>query len=66
MNDRIEVEVPAGTHPGDWQKCAMNRAKREAEHRGIAWREADVFVMLPERGRCYVKKPGFVTLGAYG
>ena len=66
MSNRIEVKVPSGTHSGDWQKCAMALAKREAEMRGVAWRDADVFVTLPERGRCYVKKPGFLSMGAHG
>ena len=66
MSNRIEIEVPAGTRPSNWQRDALALAKREAELRKIVWRDADVFVALPERGRCYVKKPGFLSLGAHG
>ncbi len=32
----------------------------------IEWKSADVFAQHGERGRCYTKKPGFITLGAHG
>lgn len=41
-------------------------ARKLCEERGIDWKSADVFAQHGDRGRCYTKKPGFITLGAHG
>lgn len=62
----FDIVVPTHTAPRDWQRIALKLAKAEAARRGIPWRDAAVFVYLPQRGRCYTKESGFVTLGAHG
>ena len=49
-----------------WLSIATQKAKEKAKKEGVAWIDADVYVELPERGRCFTKKPGFTTLGAFG
>ena len=48
-----------------WLSIATQKAKEKSEERRVAWIDADVYVELPERGRCFIKKPGFTTMGAY-
>lgn len=63
---RIEVAVDASVPSTDWLRVASKRARAAADARGIAWESADVFVQLPERGRCFTKSPGRTALVAHG
>jgi len=49
-----------------WQKSAMKKAREAAASAGVEWADADVVVVLPERGRYFVKSPGFTQLCAVG
>jgi hypothetical protein len=62
----IDIEIEFGISSRDWQRVATKRAQRIAEERGIEWRNAKVFVKLPERGRCFTKQPGQESLIAHG
>ena len=63
---RIEVAVDAGVPSRYWLRVATKIASVAAAAQGIAWEDADVFVALPEPGRCFTKSPGRITLVAYG
>lgn len=51
-----------GNRGADIQRAAQAYCK---EH-GIDWLSAEVFAAQGEKGRCYEKNPGFLTLGAHG
>lgn len=63
---RIEISVDAGVPSRYWLRVATKIASVAAAAQGIAWEDADVFVALPEPGRCFTKSPGRITLVAYG
>lgn len=63
---RIEVAVAAGVPSRDWLRVATKNAVAAASEKGIEWLDADVFVRLPEPGRCYTKSPGYTALCAHG
>ena len=62
----IEITIDRSIKSNDWLRISTKRAKAEAERSGIEWISADVFVHLPERGRCFVKRPGDQGFTAYG
>lgn len=67
MDNRIEIDMTTSRQPsGDWQRLALKKAKAACAARGIEWENADVFVKLPESGRCFTKEPGFDSLVAHG
>jgi hypothetical protein len=45
---------------------ATQKARAIAAERGIRWADADVYVALPEPGRCFTKCPGKTALSAHG
>jgi tryptophan synthase alpha chain len=47
-------------------KFGLNKIFAEAEKSGVEWIAADVFVHLPEAGRCLVKRHGDQGFTAYG
>ena len=63
---RVKVTVAASVHPNDWHRVASKIAREAAASRGIAWKDADVFVELPESGRFFTKSPGRTALVAHG
>lgn len=66
MKTRIEVTIPAGPPPAHWLRIATKRARAAAAQQGVSWEDADVFVSLPEPGRCFAKSPGRTALVAIG
>ena len=62
----IEVTVAAGTPSRDWLRVAQVRARRACEVAGVEFRDAEVLVTLPERGRFFTKAPGFISMEAIG
>ena len=50
----------------DWHRVASKIAREAAASRGIAWKDAGVFVELPESGRFFTKSPGRTALVAHG
>lgn len=63
---RIEVSVDAGVHSRDWLRVATKIASAAAAAAGVEWLDADIFVSLPEPGRCFTKSPGRTALCANG
>ena len=55
-----------GGPSADWHKKATAEMNRQCRERGISVKDAEVFVELPERGRCFYKPAGFTQLGAHG
>lgn len=62
----IEIQIHKGTPSGKWAAVANKKARAEAEKQGIAWVDAQVFVSLPEHGRCMTKDAGFTQLVTHG
>jgi hypothetical protein len=63
---RIEVAVDAGVPSRDWLRVATQIARAAAAAAGVEWLDADIFVSLPEPGRCFTKSPGRTALVAHG
>lgn len=63
---RIEVAVDSGVPSRDWLRVATQIARAAATTAGVEWLDADVFVSLPEPGRCFTKPPGRTALVAHG
>lgn len=64
--NKINIEIERGVYKNDWQKVATRRAKIQAEKLNIQWDDAEVFVKLPEFGRCMTKRAGDQSFYAYG
>jgi hypothetical protein len=62
----IEIKIDRSIKSNDWLRVATKRARAEAEKSGVEWIAADVFVHLPEAGRCLVKRHGDQGFTAYG
>lgn len=63
--NKIEITLnPTPSHL--WAKSAEKKAREAAAAAGVEWIDADVLVILPERGRCMTKAPGFTSLSANG
>lgn len=62
----IEIKIDRSIKSNDWLRVATKHARAEAEKSGVEWIAADVFVQLPEAGRCFVKRPGDQGFTAYG
>ena len=56
----------AGVPSRYWLRVATKIASVAAAAQGIAWEDADVFVAMPEPGRCFTKSPGRTALCANG
>lgn len=63
---RIETYVSSGVPSNKWLSVATQKARAIAAERGIRWADADVYVALPEPGRCFTKCPGKTALSAHG
>lgn len=62
-----KIEITLNPMPPHlWVKSAEKKAREAAAAAGIQWIDADVLVILPERGRCLTKAPGFTSLSANG
>jgi len=62
----IEITIESSIKSNQWLRAATIRAQIEATRAGIEWTAADVFVRLPEKGRCFVKRHGDQGFTAYG
>lgn len=63
--NQIDIEITHGP-AHNWQARAERLGRDAANTAGLDWKDCAVFVKLPERGRCFTKQPGFVSLGAHG
>lgn len=62
-----KIEIVLNPTPSNlWARSAEKKAREAAAAAGIEWIDADVLVILPERGRCLTKAPGFTVLTANG
>jgi len=49
-----------------WLKIAHDEALKLCEKNNIKFIEAEIFVRLPEKGRCLTKKRGFINFNSHG
>lgn len=66
MDAKLGFNMPSHVGSNDWVKVASKIGKREAERLGIDFREAEITVTLPERGRVLIKYPGETAFTSYG
>lgn len=50
----------------NWQKTAEKLARAAVKEAGENWIDAEIFIHLPERGRCMTKDKGFINLQSHG
>ena len=65
MNNRIEITI-TDKNSQNWARQAEKMARAEAKARGIDYRDCEVFVTLPEPGRCMKKSAGYLSMQAHG
>lgn len=63
---KIEVTIPKSVPARLWQRTAINQARLTADRLGVNWIDAEVYVYLPEPGRCMTKAKGYTQLTAHG
>lgn len=63
---KIEITIKSGTPSSQWLKVANRQARDAVKAAGIEWASAEVYVHLPEAGRCMTKAAGFQNLVAHG
>jgi hypothetical protein len=66
MNIKITVTIPPGVPSKHWHRVASKLAGEAVQEANLDWKEAEVIVNLPERGRSFRKSAGYVSLGAHG
>jgi hypothetical protein len=66
MANRIELTIERSIRSNDWLRVATKRAQAKAAELNIEWIAADVFVFLPEAGRCFTKAAGEQGFTAHG
>lgn len=64
--NKIEVTIEQSVPSKDWQRVALRRTRLEAKLLGIEWKDAEILVFLPERGRCFTKPAGGLSLLSQG
>ncbi|MDK2126762.1 hypothetical protein [Parachitinimonas caeni] len=64
--NKVEIHIQRGVKSNDWLRVATGLAHAETEKEGIEWINAEVYVHLPEPGRCLFKRPGDQGFTAYG
>jgi hypothetical protein len=63
-NKMITIKLAGSSK--NWLKTAFTQGHREAEKAGVAFKDAHILALTPERGRCFVKVPGALTFAAHG
>lgn len=63
---KIEVTIPKSVPSNLWHKVATKQARSKADKLGINWIDAEVFIRLPEHGRCMTKDKGYTQLISHG
>ena len=64
--EKIEITIDQSIRSNDWLRVATKRAKAAAAANNTEWIEAEVFVKLPEQGRCFMKRAGDQGFTAHG
>ena len=62
----IEITISKDTPSNQWLKSANKQARAIAAYEGVDWKDCEVFVRLPENGRCFVKYAGYLNFSAHG
>jgi hypothetical protein len=65
MKNQIKIEIKC-KDSNRWQKIAIEKSKSECAKVGVDFKDADIFVALPEKGRCMIKKSSFSSFCAMG
>ena len=63
---QIIITIPKSVPARLWQKVANNQARLKADIMGIPWIDAEVLVILPEKGRAMTKAKGRTQFVAQG
>jgi hypothetical protein len=63
---KIEITIDQSIQSNDWLRVATKRAKAVVAANNTEWLAAEIFVKLPEQGRCFMKRAGDQGFTAYG
>lgn len=65
-NSSADLSIGSDVPSNSWLKEATHIAMEMAKEEGVNWKNFEAIIFLPERGRCYVKRKGCVTMSAHG